>query len=158
MWATPKGEATLGACAEDNGEDSEDWSSILDWNWDLGIGVVWEPGNAKPEIDRPEKPGSGKPGSGKPGTGKPGTGKPGTDKPEIGHPEKPDNSTTRPEYPEKPADCKCPRLPLKQRQLKTGIQYEYAQNDGELTIILDKRNYVIFRWSTCCQFLLSRRI
>ena len=41
MWATPKGEATLGACAEDNGEDSEDWSSILDWNWDWDLGSEW---------------------------------------------------------------------------------------------------------------------
>ena len=78
-------------------------------------------GNGKPENGRPEKPGSGKPGSG-------------SGKPEIDRPERPDNSTTRPEFPEKPADCKCPRLPLRNRQIKTGIKYEYSQNDGELTM------------------------
>ena len=56
--------------------------------------------------------------------------KPDNGKPENGRPEKPDNSTARPEFPEKPADCKCPRLPLKNRQIKTGIKYEYSQNDG----------------------------
>ena len=60
--------------------------------------------------------------------------KPDNEKPENGRPEKPDNSTARPEFPEKPADCKCPRLPLKNRQIKTGIKYEYSQNDGELTM------------------------
>ena len=60
--------------------------------------------------------------------------KPDNGKPENGRPEKPDNSTARPEFPEKPADCKCPRLPLKNRQIKTGIKYEYSQNDGELTM------------------------
>ena len=116
----------MGNCTEDDGQGSEEWDSSLDWNWDLdlGIGVVWKPGNGKPENGGPEKPGSGKPGNGKPGSG--------SGKPEIDRPERPDNWTTRPEFPEKPADCKCPRLPLKQRQIKTGIQYEYSQSDGKL--------------------------
>ena len=111
----------MGYCTDDDGQGSEDWDSTLDWNWDLdqGIGVVWKPDNEKPENGRPEKPGSGKPGSG-------------SGKPEIDRPERPDNSTTRPVFPEKPADCKCPKLPLKQRQIKTGIKYEYSQNDGKL--------------------------
>ena len=91
----------------------------MDWNLDLnlgigGIGGILKPGNVKP------------------GNGKPGNDKPENGRPENGLPERPDNSTTRPAFPEKPADCKCRNLPLKQRQIKTGIQYEYAQNDGEL--------------------------
>ena len=76
-----------------------------------------------------------KPGNGEPGTENPGNGKPENGRPENGQPGGPDNSTTRPAIPEKPADCKCRNLPLKQRQIKTGIQYEYAQNDGELIFL-----------------------
>ena len=99
----------MGNCTEDNGQGIENGKPVN--------GRPEKPGSGKPENGRPEKPGSGKPGSG-------------SGKPEIDRPERPDNSTARPEFPEKPADCKCPKLPLKQRQIKTGIKYEYSQNDG----------------------------
>ena len=72
--------------------------------------------------------------------------KPENGRPETGLPGRPDNSTTRPAFSEKPADCKCRNLPLKQRQIKTGIQYEYAQNDGELI-------FPAGRFTKCLEFL-----
>ena len=108
----------MGSCTEDYGHGSGDWNSISDWkfDWNLVTGEFLKPGN------------------GEPGTGKPGNSHPENGRPETGLPGRPDNSTTRPAFPEKPADCKCRNLPLKQRQIKTGIQYEYAQNDGELIL------------------------
>ena len=155
FWATIFGEATLGGCIEEDvqrpgsgrpgsgGPDNGGLGSGGPGSGGPGNGGPGSggpgnggPGNGGPGNDGPSngRPGNGGSGNGGPGNGGPGNGGPGNGGPGTGGPGNggPGNGVTRPAIPEKPADCKCPKFPLKPKQIKTGIQYEYVQNDGKL--------------------------